>query len=224
MEVRVTSLDQRIADAFGSRASSEAIAGLISEVQAAASEASGKAEEARSRALDPALSGQTVATARREMDDAAFVRDRMATAAERLGLRLKEVRHLERERRRQARYEIARTCRDHLAKELAETYPPLAAKLLILLSELAGNDRDIERINERDLPSGAERLLTAEMLARGLLGFRQRGLDVPSIVRAVRLPAFEFEPNAPFSWPPSQTRRTPDANGRTAPLAASASV
>src|SRR3954454_14380452 len=124
MEVAMTSLDQRIADAFGSGASSEDIAGLISEVQAAASEASGKAEEARSRALDPAFSGQAVATARREMEDAAFVRDRMATAAERLGAGLKEVRRLEREQRRLPRYGIARTCRAHLAKELAETYPP----------------------------------------------------------------------------------------------------
>src|SRR4051812_19899497 len=123
MEVAMTPLDQRIADAFGSGASPDDIAALISEAQAAAAEASGKAEEARSRALDPALSGEAVAMARREMEDAAFVRDRMANAAERLGPRLKEVRHLERERRRQARYEIARTCRDHLAKELAETYP-----------------------------------------------------------------------------------------------------
>src|SRR4051812_49046087 len=107
MEVSMKPLDDRITTAFGSDASSEDIAGLISEVQAAASEASGKAEEARSRALDPALSGEAVATARREMDDAAFVRDRMATAAERLGARLKEVRRLEREQRRLAQYEIA---------------------------------------------------------------------------------------------------------------------
>src|SRR3954447_18867069 len=102
MEVRMTSLDQRIADAFGSDASSDDIAALISQAQAAAAEASSKADVARTHALDPALSGEGIGAARREMEDAAFERDRMAAAAEQLGVRLKEVRRLERQRRKQA--------------------------------------------------------------------------------------------------------------------------
>src|SRR5690242_10775797 len=114
------SLDDRIAAAFTSQASSDDIKELISEVRAAAAHASAQADDARARALDPALSGEAVGAARREMEDAAFVRDRMVNAAERLDGRLKEVRRVERDRRRQARYEIARTRRDHLAHELAE--------------------------------------------------------------------------------------------------------
>jgi hypothetical protein len=196
-------LDARIAAAFEPDTSSDIVVGLISEVQTAASDASGKADEARTRALDPALSLDIVAAARREMEDAAFTRDRMNVASTRLTVRLREVRFEEQDRQRQARYKIAQTTRDYLAQELAEQYPGLAAKLLLLLVQLADNDREIERINER-LPAGANRLLSAELVARGLPGFRQRGLDVPSITRGVRLPSFKFEQHTPYVWPQPQ--------------------
>src|SRR5436305_1222074 len=107
MEITMTPLDQRIATAFGAEASSEAIVTLISEIQAAASDASRQADEARTCALDPALPSDGVTVARREMEDAAFVRDRMGVAAERLSGRLKEVRRTEENRRRQTMYDDA---------------------------------------------------------------------------------------------------------------------
>ena len=112
-------LDVRIADAFGDTTSSDAVAALIKEVEAAASEASLRADEARARALDPALSLDTVASARREMEDAAFSRDRMGAAADRLTGRLKEVRRAEEDRRRQAAYDEVKAERDKVAEEIA---------------------------------------------------------------------------------------------------------
>lgn len=194
-------LDHRIATAFSSDASSEAIAALISEVQAAASEASRQADDARTRALDPALPGEAVATARREMEDAAFIRDRMGVAAERLSGRLKEVRRTEEDRRRQVMYDDAKKERDMLAQEIAATYPRLVEEMVDLLSRLAVNADRIDHVNERRLPRGAERLLQAEMVARGLTGFAARGVDIPSLVRGTRLAAFKFDRFAPYAWP-----------------------
>ena len=203
MTAEPASLDTRLVAAFEDTASSDVVNALIGEVQSAAQGAAERADAARARALDPALPIAEVTAARREMEDAAFIRDRMTVAATRLTERLREVRRNEEDRRRQARYEAAKTERDHLAKELSELYPGLAAKLTSLLVQLADNDQQIEHINARALPTGAERLLTAELVARGLTGLRSKGADVPSVVRNVRLPAFEFRQHAPYAWPRS---------------------
>jgi hypothetical protein len=47
----------------------------------------------------------------------------------------------------------------------------VCSQLAELLTRIAANDRDVEYINEQALPSGAERLLVAELVARGLKGF-----------------------------------------------------
>ena len=49
----------------------------------------------------------------------------------------------------------ALTERDKLAAELAEVYPPLAAKLADLAARVAANDAEIERVNQK-LPGGAK--------------------------------------------------------------------
>jgi hypothetical protein len=92
-----TDIDDRIAAAFADGAKSEDVACLIGEVEAAAIAAGEAADRARSRALDPALSAPDVASARREMDDAAFRRDRMQVAVTKLGVRLSELRAREEE-------------------------------------------------------------------------------------------------------------------------------
>jgi hypothetical protein len=59
------------------------------------------------RALDPARTAADVAAARREMEDAAFSRDRMEEAVRRLGERLREVKeHEEQVRRRDQRRDL----------------------------------------------------------------------------------------------------------------------
>jgi len=91
--------------------------------------------------------------------------------------------------------------RDALPGELAQLYPPVAAKLADLLTRIKENNRQIEFTNEHNLPRGAARLLVAELVARGLLGFVQNSFDTPQIVRDVRLPAFRRSMHEPYTWP-----------------------
>src|SRR5690349_19646847 len=99
------SIEERIFAAFSADVGSEAVAALIEEVQAAASDADQKADEARARAMDPALSLDAVSTARTEMNDSSFTRDRMNVAAECLTSRLREVRRAEEDERRRTLYD-----------------------------------------------------------------------------------------------------------------------
>ena len=71
-------------------AKSADVATLIKHTNLAAKSAAELAEEARKRALDPALSANGVADARRAMDDAAFKRDRLQAAVTKLGERLEQ--------------------------------------------------------------------------------------------------------------------------------------
>ena len=78
-------LDGRIAAAFSEDAKSGDVARLLAEVKTVTSAAEAAAETARKHALDPLLSGDDLKLARREMDDAAFKRDRLQEAGEACG-------------------------------------------------------------------------------------------------------------------------------------------
>jgi hypothetical protein len=142
-----THLDDRITAAFADGAKSDDVASLIREAEAAAIAAGDTAELARSRALDPALSAANVAAARREMDDAAFRRDRLQVAAKRLGERLREVRADEEDQRRRIAYMKAKAERDKLAAELKAIYPPIEAQFRDLMTRIDTNDKQIKYIN-----------------------------------------------------------------------------
>jgi hypothetical protein len=43
--------------------------------------------------------------------------------------------------------------------------------------------------------------LVAELVARGLKGFVENGVDIPRIPQTLRLPAFEYSAHNPFAWP-----------------------
>jgi hypothetical protein len=194
-------LEERIAAAFNDKAGSSDVARLITEVEALAG-SSGEAEErAHERALDPALSAADVAAARRDMEDAAFRRERLQTAVTRLRERLVEVRAEEEDNRRRLAYEKAKAERDKLAAELKSMYPPIAAQLPELLARIAENDREIEHINASALPSGAERLLVAELVARRLSGFVENWVNIPRITTQLRLPAFQYSGQSLYAWP-----------------------
>ena len=102
------SLDERIAAAFGDGARSEDVAALIKEAKAASLLCNETAERARRRALDPVLSVNDVADARRQMEDAAFRCDRLQTAVTRLRERLEQVKAEEEDQRRQLVYDRVR--------------------------------------------------------------------------------------------------------------------
>jgi hypothetical protein len=140
-------LDVRIRAAFDDGASSQAIAELIGAVDEAAQAAGRAAAMARERALDPALSSNGVAEARREMEDSAFERDRMTAAVTKLRARLDLVKGDEEDARRLRIYEDTKAERDRLAAELRDFYPDVAERLAELLARIVANDEAIERIN-----------------------------------------------------------------------------
>lgn len=202
------SLDDRIAAAFGDDITSDEVATLTNEASGASRSANEAAEQARARALDPTLSARQVAEARRQMEDAAFARDRLSAAVPRLQQRRKELLAAEEDARRWVAYEKAKAERDRLAEELAHVYPPIAEQIAELVARIETNDQQIEHINARALPSGAERLQVVELVARGVPGFSfapERHVEVPRITKDLRLPAFEYTGRSQvYMWPPSR--------------------
>jgi hypothetical protein len=198
-------LDERIAGAFRDGVNSDDVAALIRDAQAASALANETAEHARARALDPALSAKDVAEARRQTDDAAFARDRLTAALPRLHQRFKELTAAEENVRRWTAYDEAKAERDKLAEELARTYPPLAEQLAELAARMAANDRELDVINNFKRPSGADRILSAEEVARGLRGFAAGLEHIPRITKDLRLPAYSYTRcTGAYAWPRSR--------------------
>jgi hypothetical protein len=204
MNCSITDLSDRIAAAFGNGANSGGVAALIEEAEAAALSSGETAERARKRAFDPVLSTKEVQEARRAMEDAAFRRERLQIAVTRLRERLEEVRAQEEDQRRRVAYDRVKAERDRLAAELAAIYPDIEQKLRDLLPRIAANDREVEYINGHALPGDGERLLVAEQVARGLRGFVENSVQIPRITTTLRLPAFEYSPHEPYTWPSAQ--------------------
>jgi hypothetical protein len=195
-----SALEGRIAAAFSDGVTSADVISLIAEAESAALASGKSADHARERALDPTLTASAVVEARRHMEDAAFRRERLQTAVSRLRERLKEARTQEENQRRLIAYEKARAERDQLAAELKAVYPQFEEQLRYLLPRIVENDRQIEFINARAMPTGMERLLGAELIARGLEGWRVKSSDVVRITRELCLPAFKHDPHASYAW------------------------
>ena len=102
--------------------------------------------------------------------------------------------------RRQVAYDKAEAVRDELAKELADLYPGFAQKLVELLSRVVINDGEIDYINDHALPKGADRLLVAELKARGLPGWVVNSVEAPRITDQLHLPP--WQPRSNYLWPP----------------------
>jgi len=196
-------LDDQIVDAFLPGAQSTDVVELIANVEAAAAASGEAAQLARSQALDPKLSAEKVALARREMEDAAFRRDRMQVAVAKLGERLNDLKAHEENERRWASYEKAKAERDKLVAELKQIYPVFSARLADLMGRIRASDEEVDRINRRASPSGAEWLRSVELVARDLSGFNISTANIPRLARDVRLPAFDHR-QSQYLWPPSQ--------------------
>ena len=134
------------------------------------------------------------------MDDAAFNRDRLQAALGKLRERLAQLKDQEENARRQVAYDKAEAVRDELADELADLYPAFAQKLAELLVRVTVNDREIDRINDHALPKGADRLLVAELKARGLPGWVVNSVEAPRITDQLCLPP--WQPRSSHQWPP----------------------
>jgi hypothetical protein len=133
-------------------------------------------------------------------DACAPLSHRLQAAVTKLGERLKQLQDQEENERRQLAYDKAKVVRDQLAAELADLYPAFAQKLAELFARVAANDREIEHINKHALPKGAERLLVAELKARGLPGWVTNGIHAPRILDLLRLPP--WHPRSNYLWPP----------------------
>jgi hypothetical protein len=139
-------LDGRIAAVFSDDAKSGDAARLLAEVKEATSAAELAAETARKHALDPLLSGDDLKLARREMDDASFLRDRLTEAASRLGERVAELKALEADRRMWAEHERVLEERDRLAEEMERMADPIA-QIAHLVRQIEACEREIGRLN-----------------------------------------------------------------------------
>jgi hypothetical protein len=138
------------------------------------------------------------------MEDAVFRRERLQAAVSRLKDRLKEVRAQEENQRRWIAYEKVKAERDKLAGELKESYPSIEAWLGELIAQIDVNDREIDYLNSQALPTGAERLRSAELVAREVEAWRVNQTDIVRITRELCLPAFKHDPHRPYAWPRSR--------------------
>ena len=103
--------------------------------------------------------------------------------------------------RRWTAYLKVKADRDKFAAELKASYPSIESRLGELIAKIEGNDREIEYINGQALPMGAERLRSAELIARGIEAWRVNSTDVVRITRELCLPAFKHDPHQPYAWP-----------------------
>jgi hypothetical protein len=139
-------LEARIAAAFAKDAKSVDVSRLLPEVEAAANAADAAAGEARARALDPLLYRDDVKVARREMEDAAFTRDRLHQAGAKLADRVEALKALEADRLLRAEHERVSAERDSLAEEMERMAEPIA-QIAHTASKIAICDREIGRLN-----------------------------------------------------------------------------
>jgi hypothetical protein len=202
--VKPGDLDDRIAAAFVDGVTSENLKVVIAEAQAASLASGEAADHARAHALDPAVTAKAVAEARRQMEDAVFRRERLQTAVSRLQERLKEVRAQEENQRRWIAYEKVKAERDKLAAELKAAYPRFEECIAELIAKIDANDREIDYLNSQLLPTDAERLRSAELIAREIEAWRVNQTDVVRITRELCLPSFRHDPHRPYAWPRSR--------------------
>jgi hypothetical protein len=86
----------------------------------------GRRRSNRGRALDPLFPRDDAKLARREMEDAGFVRDRLHEAGKKLAERIDALKSLEADRCMRAEREHVLTERDQLAEEMERMADPIA--------------------------------------------------------------------------------------------------
>ena len=179
------------------------LAALMTEVQSAISEADALASKECQRAQNPlATSAADARAARKAMDDAQFVADRLRTLLPLLVQQHQEVVRREALTSWQAQYAEIEAQRDAVAAELAQTYPQLVSQLLDLFQRVAVMDAEISRINISAPYGVSDRLARTELVARGL----SDPIMQPDVVLMdhVRLPHFKRGDGAVLAWPPPQ--------------------
>ncbi|MEF2551318.1 hypothetical protein VQ042_08060 [Aurantimonas sp. A2-1-M11] len=167
---------------------SQGVESLIFEAEAASKQAVADHDEARERALDPLLSDGEIAAARKAVEDASFIQERMTKAAAVLREKLGEFKEAEEQAQLTKIYKAAIAKRDAASARLKAEYRDLANKLGALLEEVAAADREVDAANYR-LPAGGNRIMGVEQHARPGWHHSSRPLvrmDIPSFSRTGR--------------------------------------
>jgi ribosomal protein S12 methylthiotransferase accessory factor YcaO len=138
-------LERRIASALTDSTPSAAVGLLIEEVETAISAANKTTEEARDKALDPTTADTS--TARREMEEAVFCRDRLYAALPRLRERFGKAQKQEDLDAWLPKHKAAKTRRDALAVKLRERYLSVIEELVPLLLEIEQADAEVRVVN-----------------------------------------------------------------------------
>lgn len=139
-------LNERINDALSAK-DPWACRGLMAEAETAAGASNEEYERLRAHALNPTLSDEDVAKARREMDDALFNRDRWQKAAETIRESVERFHRENAEREAIERYEECLRGMDAAAKIIRAEYVGLANRLGAMLGEMAEANRRMRRAN-----------------------------------------------------------------------------
>lgn len=145
---------------------SDGVSALISEVELAAGHSRDASAAARARALDPILSSDEVAQARKASEDAIFDAERMTRAAVSLREALTAFEASEAQERRRGVYDAARARRDAIVDRVRARYSVLANEIGELMAEMKAADADVLRANETK-PNGADHLAGLDMVLRG---------------------------------------------------------
>jgi hypothetical protein len=144
----VLSLEQRIAVALSDNIKSDAVAALITAVEAAAQAAAEDATKAREQALDPAVVVDT-AKVGAAVVTAELTRDRLQAALPRLRTRYTEVRRQEDVTKWKAEAEELEARGEAMLDGFAEFYPEMAERIVDLLYDMRAFDKHVDDLNRR---------------------------------------------------------------------------
>jgi hypothetical protein len=127
-----------------------------------------------------------------------LVRDQFKTVLPKLRDKLTAALESERHARWPSTYRNAKTERDALAREFADTYPAMVSQLVDLFDRMQQCDQKCAEVNSTAsaLQNEHRRLSKVELNARNLDGFSR---DRPEIAKAVVLP--DFVESARMRWP-----------------------
>jgi hypothetical protein len=184
-----TTLEPRIVAALGNpNNGSEALTELIHEVEQAAATAEETAKRERTKAIDLTLSPDLKA-AHEAVVEAELARERLSAVLPKLRENLAGALEAERHARWLSTYHNAKTERDALAREFADSYPAMASQLVDLFNRMQQCDRKCLEVDAQASNLNAEhrRLGRVELEARNLDRFTR---DRPEIAKTVQLPAF----------------------------------
>ncbi len=198
-----TDLEPRLAQALGDDAvPSHTLAALIAETEQAIVAADETAEAERIKALDPALSPDPAA-ARKAMEDAAFIRDRLRTLLPRLHQKHRQVVDQERYDAWCKTFDPLKPRHAAAVEQLRSVYEEFAPKMVAALREAAAVDGEVAAVMHHKhhvlnrSNNDGRYLATVELAARGL-NHVAHGF---SLMTDFKLPLLS-EPNQ-LAWPPS---------------------